>query len=68
MTYVSTSKEWIRICDALRDLVPFLQFTKREKHPWRNAYCPTRFLIDAKKKTAIFLTVIGIEPLNLTVT
>ena len=23
-----------RICDALRDLVPFVQFKKREKHPW----------------------------------
>ena len=25
------------ICDALRDLVPFVQFKKREKHPWRSA-------------------------------
>ena len=24
------------ICDTLRDLVPFVQFQKREKHPWRN--------------------------------
>ena len=24
------------ICDALRDLVPFLQFKKHEKHPWRS--------------------------------
>ena len=24
------------ICDGLRDLVPFVQFKKREKHPWRN--------------------------------
>ena len=23
------------ICDALRDLVPFVQFKKREKRPWR---------------------------------
>ena len=23
-------------CGALRDLVPFLQFKKREKHPWRS--------------------------------
>ena len=22
------------ICDGLRDLVPFVQFKKREKHPW----------------------------------
>ena len=26
---------WVFICDVLRDLVPFLQFKKREKHPWR---------------------------------
>ena len=25
------------ICDVLRDLVPFAQFKKREKHPWRSA-------------------------------
>ena len=25
-----------QICDALRDLVPFVQFKKREKHPWRS--------------------------------
>ena len=23
-------------CDALRDLVPFVQFLKSEKHPWRS--------------------------------
>ena len=23
-------------CDALRDLVPFAQFKKREKHSWRS--------------------------------
>ena len=23
-------------CDALRDLVPFVQFKKREKRPWRS--------------------------------
>ena len=26
----------IYICDTLRDLVPFVQFKKREKHPWRS--------------------------------
>ena len=26
----------INIWDALRDLVPFVQFKKREKHPWRS--------------------------------
>ena len=25
------------IRDALRDLVPFVQFRKRKKHPWRSA-------------------------------
>ena len=24
------------IYDALRDLVPFIQFKKREKHPWKS--------------------------------
>ena len=23
-------------CDALRDMVVFVQFKKREKHPWRS--------------------------------
>ena len=26
----------LRKCDALRDLVAFVQFKKREKHPWRS--------------------------------
>ena len=25
-----------KICDALRDLVPFVQFKKREKHPLKS--------------------------------
>ena len=24
------------MCDVLRDLVSFVQFKKREKHPWRS--------------------------------
>ena len=24
------------ICDALRDLAPFVQFKKREKRPWKS--------------------------------
>ena len=24
------------VCDALVDLVPFVQFKKREQHPWRS--------------------------------
>ena len=27
------------VCDALRDLLPFVQFKKREKHPWRSFTC-----------------------------
>ena len=26
----------IQICDVLRDLIPFVQFKKREKHPWKS--------------------------------
>ena len=26
----------LNICDALRDLVAFVQFKKREQHPWRS--------------------------------
>ena len=28
--------EHMMICDALRNLVPFAQSKKREKHPWRS--------------------------------
>ena len=32
-----TAEYWIAVkCNALRDLVPFAQFKKREKHPWRS--------------------------------
>ena len=31
----SFQKQWAEIkCDALRDLVPFVQLKKHEKHPW----------------------------------
>ena len=30
-----TRKDSVSACDALRNLVPFIQFGKREKHPWR---------------------------------
>ena len=30
------SEKILSMCDALRDLVPFVQFKKREKHPWRS--------------------------------
>ena len=33
----------ISISDVLRDLVPFQQFKKLEKHPWRNAALACNF-------------------------
>ena len=30
------------ILHVLRDLVPFVQFKKREKHPWRSVICSTK--------------------------
>ena len=32
------------ICDAFSDLVPLVQFKKREKHPWRNDTFDFNFL------------------------
>ena len=34
-----TLDNWPKYCDALCDLVPFAQFEKREKHPWRSVTC-----------------------------
>ena len=34
--YLTLSGEFVTICDVLHDLVPFVQFKKREKHPWRS--------------------------------
>ena len=31
-----TRKDSVLACDALRNLVPFIQFGKRGKHPWRS--------------------------------
>ena len=31
-----TSRILLFVCDALHDLVQFVQFNKREKHPWRS--------------------------------
>ena len=33
-TFVVSSR---KICDVLGNLVPFVQFKKCEKHPWRSA-------------------------------
>ena len=34
--WAAVSKRILHNCDALRDLVPFAKFKKREKHPWRS--------------------------------
>ena len=36
MTMLGKNKFKRRICGVLRDLVPFVQFWKCEKHPWRS--------------------------------
>ena len=33
------------MCDALRDLVPLVQFKKREKHPWRSVHFKPAILL-----------------------
>ena len=35
-TQISNLSKHVNMCDALRDLVPFVQFKKREKHPWKS--------------------------------
>ena len=35
--FIFLINETIHICDALRNLVPFVQFKKHEKHPWKSA-------------------------------
>ena len=39
--FIMTLQTWTlvrqaKLCGALRDLVPFVQFKKRKKHPWRS--------------------------------
>ena len=34
MSWISNPKKIVHICDALRDLVTFIQFKQLEKHPW----------------------------------
>ena len=38
-------------CDTLRDLVPFVQFKKREKHPWRSGTCNSACNFTTKNNT-----------------
>ena len=35
-SFIQLSKRKKYISNALRDLVPFVQFKQREKHPWRS--------------------------------
>ena len=45
MNYELTFGDDSHICGALHDLVPFVQFKKREKHPWRSVnFQPTTLL------------------------
>ena len=50
--FVSTLADFL-ICDGLHDLVPFVQFKKREKHPWRS----TTFIKVAVFKPATLMKV-----------
>ena len=44
-----SSMKWAKyrgyiICNVLRNLAPFVQFKKREKHPWRSVTFPATML------------------------
>ena len=45
-------KKPVVICDALRDLVPFVQFKKREKHPWRSVTFSKVAALSCKQRNA----------------
>ena len=51
---------WKPICDALRDLLSYVQFKKREKHPWRNVTFSLVTLTFTKSNTPpwLFFTVL----------
>ena len=57
---------WFHICDALRDLEPFVQFKKREKHPWRSAtfskvvgFCSGVSIVDFEQLNAGSVEIFG---------
>ena len=67
--------------DALHELVPLVQFKKREKHPWRSVTfskvtllhgCFSRFLnctnCTKSRKTSMFIRSSNTVPTNLTIT
>ena len=47
------------ICGALRDLVPFVQFKKREKHPWRSVNFST--VAGSSQAEPSHLRILGID-------
>ena len=52
------------ICDALRALVPFVQFKKRGQHPWRSV--PFSKVVGLRKISHIFspFNVVNLEALK----
>ena len=46
--------ELCKLCGALRDLVPFVQFKKRDKHPWKSVNFST--VATLKPETLLKLT------------
>ena len=42
----------ICICDALRDLVPFVRFKKREKYPWRSV--TSTKVVSSSRQVSVF--------------
>ena len=47
----------IIICDALLDLVPFVQFKKREKRPWKSVTSIAGNFIQSNTLPWVFLTI-----------
>ena len=48
--FASITYSTVSICDALRELVPFVQSKKREKDPWRS-YFILQLLAKLQNKT-----------------
>ena len=49
-------RQYVCICDALRDLVPFLQFKNRKKHPGRSVTFSKVYFIKSKTSPWVFFT------------
>ena len=50
-------KHFLANCDVLRDLVSFVQFKKREKHPWRLITCTKITFTKSNIPPWVFFTV-----------